>query len=282
MSKVRELLFYTLLMAPLLMLVLLFEMVPLFGLLFKSFQLDESGQFGVGNYVTAFTGKFYLKSISNSLWISFVSSLVGIVIALFGVNALYRTHNRWVKGFFLRILNMTSNFAGIPLAFAFMILLGNSGFLVLLGKTAGIGTLGDFQLYSSSGMIINYIYFQIPLACLLMFPTFDAIKKEYIEASILLNAKGLNFWRYIGLPIILPGILGTFSILFANAIAAYATAYALLGSNFPLLPVRISAMFIGDVVQRPGMGSALSMILLSIMTVLIVFNAFILKKMHKV
>ena len=75
-------------------------------------------------------------------------------------------------------------------------------------------------------LLLCYIYFQIPLATLLLIPAFDGLKKEWREAVALLGGSETVYWLKVGLPNLLPSILGTFSVLFANAVAAYATAYA--------------------------------------------------------
>ncbi len=117
----------------------------------------------------------------------------------------------------LNISNLTNNFSGVPLAFAFMIMLGNSGVFIMLAKKFGVEILMNFNLYSWMGLLLMYVYFQIPLGVMLLFPTLQGIKEELKQAAFLLGASSFEFWRYIGLPIILPGIVGVFSILFANA-----------------------------------------------------------------
>ena len=59
----------------------------------------------------------------------------------------------------------------------------------------------------------------------------------------------------------------------ANALAAYATAYALLMNNYALLPINVSGMFVGDVTQRKEMGGALSVIMMILM-VCAIFNQY--------
>ena len=146
---------------------------------------------------------------------------------------------------------------------------------------------GGFVYYSNTNMrasadalslIHIYIYFQIPLATLLLIPAFDALKREWREAAALLGGGAAAFWLRVGLPNLLPSLLGTFSILFANAIAAFATAYALMQNNFQLLPIRISEQFVGDVVQRKEFGSALAVVLMLMMVAAIAANGVILKK----
>lgn len=79
----------------------------------------------------------------------------------------------------------------------------------------------------------------------------------------------------------MPGILGTFNMLFSNAIATYATPYLLVNNSISLLPVKIVDMFVGDVRQRPGMGSALSIILLGIVLLQIGITNMIKKYFEK-
>ena len=59
----------------------------------------------------------------------------------------------------------------------------------------------------------------------------------------------------------LPSIAGTFSILFANAMGAYASAYALTGSTYNLVTIRIGALITGDIFAKPELGSAIAVFL---------------------
>ena len=169
---------------------------------------------------------------------------------------------------------MTSNFAGVPLAFAYMILLGNSGLMVQFGKDFGIDALANYNLYTSGGLRLIYVYFQIPLSTLLLIPAFEGIRHEWQEAATLMGARTSQFWYKIGVPILLPSILGTVSVLFANALAAYAPAYA-------LLPINVSGMFVGDVTQRKEMGGALSVIMMILMVCAILINNAITNRSRK-
>ena len=101
------------------------------------------------------------------------------------------------------------------------------------------------------------------------------------EAVALLGGSETVYWLKVGLPNLLPSILGTFSVLFANAVAAYATAYALMQNNFALLPIKITEQFVGDVVQRREFGSALAVVLMLLMTATIAINDKILKMRTK-
>ncbi|WP_122734539.1 ABC transporter permease, partial [Pseudomonas viridiflava] len=199
--------------------------------------------------------------------------------SILGAYSLRKVDSR-LRDFVNSFANMTSNFAGVPLAFAFIILLGFNGALTLILKDAGI--IDDFNLYSKTGLIILYTYFQIPLGVLLLYPAFDAVREDWNESAALLGASSFQFWRYIGLPVLTPALLGTFVILLANALGAYATVYALTTGNFNVLPIRIAAMVAGDITLDPNMASALAMILVGLMTLVTVIHQWLLKRSYHV
>jgi putative spermidine/putrescine transport system permease protein len=62
--------------------------------------------------------------------------------------------------------------------------------------------------------------------------------------------------------VLTPALLGTFVILLANALGAYATVYALTTGNFNVLPIRIAAMVRGHFLD-PNLASALAVVLVA-------------------
>lgn len=266
---------YLIALLPFVVLILFYELLPLMTIIFRSFTTDKGG-ITLDNYVSIFSKRLYQQAVLNSITVSIFSALIGIVVAFFGAKAAHSVSSK-LRNFFMSVLNMCSNFAGIPLAFSFIILIGNVGVLVVLGKQFGIEFLAKFNLYSLNGLLITYIYFQIPLATLLLIPSFDGLHPEWKESVSLMGGSNLAYWLRVAVPNLLPSILGTISVLFANAIAAYATAYALLQNNFSLLPIRISEQFVGEVVQRKEFGSALAVVLMILMVIANVLSNLILK-----
>nr|WP_306282712.1 MULTISPECIES: ABC transporter permease subunit [Pseudomonas] len=254
---------------------IVFQIAPLAWVAINSLQ-SESG-WGLDNFSKIFASKFYLQALQRSLEISFWSSLFGIVIATLGAYSLHQVDSR-LRDFVSAFANMTSNFTGVPLAFAFIILLGFNGALTLLLKQVGL--LEDFSIYSKSGLILVYTYFQIPLGVLLLYPAFDALREDWRESAALLGASHWQFWRYIGLPVLTPALLGTFVILLANALGAYATVYALTTGNFNVLPIRIAALVAGDITLDPNLASALAMVLVGLMTLVTVVHQWLLKRSY--
>lgn len=269
---------YLLSALPFIVLAGMFEILPVLTTIVKSF-LPEGGGAGLTleNYISIFTKPLYVSAMKNSLFISIASSAAGLLIAFAAGKAACERGGK-VKRIFMSILNMVSNFSGVPLAFAFIILFGNAGVVTIIGQNLNIKSLAEFPLYTTWGLMMTYVYFQIPLATLLLIPAFDSIRKEWKEAVSIMGGTDRIFWTKVGIPVLLPSLLGTFSTLFANAISAYATAYALLMNNYSILPIRIAEQFKGDIVQRPEFGSALAVILVLIMVISMAVTQMIAKK----
>ena len=265
---------YLLALVPFLIVAMLYEIVPLITVIVKSFQPDGGTGFTLENYQSVFSKLLYQKAIINSIKISLTSAVAGIIIAFLGARAAHQ-HQGKLNHVFMTVLNMVSNFAGIPLAFAYMILLGNAG------KELGINALSTYNLYTMNGMSLIYIYFQIPLSTLLLIPAFDGVQKQWKEACTLLGGTPGIFWRKVGIPVLMPSILGTFSVLFANALAAYATIYALMMDNIALLPVQIAGCFTGEVKIRAGLGGALSVVMMAIMVIMILITNGLSRRFQK-
>lgn len=252
-----------------------FLILPFIGMLISSFQNTGGQGFTLGQYSKALTHPLYQKAIVNSVILSAFSSLVGLIVALASSYSFTRFSAK-TRDRLLSISNVMTNFAGVPLAFAFMILYGTNGMFTLLFKEMGLSFL-TFDLYSWNGLAMAYIYFQIPVGILLIYPSLYAIREEWKEAATLLGANARQFWRYIGIPVLLPSIVGTFSILFANAMGAYATAYALVLTNFNLLPIQIGSLTTGDVFPRQELASAMAIILFILLVAAMLVNEKMLR-----
>ncbi len=272
---------YLLALLPFMVVAFMYEVIPLIMVVINSFQSDTGGGFTLENYKTVSGTLLYQMAITNSLKISLISAGIGILIAFLGARAVMNVHSRF-RRVFMTILNMVSNFAGIPLAFAYMILLGNAGIIVQLGRTMGWDALANYNLYTSNGLAMVYVYFQIPLSTLLLIPAFNAVRKEWKEAAMLLGSGSTGFWLKVGIPVLMPSILDTFSILFANALAAYATVYAIMMNSISLLPIQIAGCFVGEVKIQRGLGGALSVTMMLIMVIMILLTNVISKRFQKV
>ncbi|WP_391204626.1 ABC transporter permease [Psychrobacillus sp. L4] len=263
---------------PFLVLILLFFVVPLLYMVLSSF--SNSDGFTLNQYKTVLTNSYILQGFQNSITLAAASALIALVVTLFAVYAIMG-FSEPVRERVLIISNLTSNFSGIPLAFAFIVLLGNSGLFTLLFDKWGIHAFSSFSLYSWSGLLLIYIYFQLPLSLMLLYPIYYGIQQQWKDAAALLGASPFQFWTKIGIPIMLPGIVGTFSVLFANAMGAYASAYALTASNYNLVSIRIGALLSGDIFAQPELASAIAVLLGVTMVTAMLLSEWSIKKTRR-
>lgn len=270
--------FALLLLLPFTLFWIAFQLAPLLWIAINSFWSDMNSQWGWDNYHDILTSPFYQQAFRFSLDISIWSSIWGLLIALVTGYSLHQLGGGRLQRFLISFTNMTSNFAGVPLAFAFVILLGLNGCLTLLLRHYGV--IESFRLFSRNGMVLVYTWFQIPLGVLLLYPAFDGLKKEWQESAALLGASRWRYWWHIGLPILFPALLGTFVILLANALGAYATIYALTTGNFNVVPVRIAALVSGDISLDPNTGSALAMLLVAIMALITLVQQYLVRRSY--
>jgi putative spermidine/putrescine transport system permease protein len=231
---------------------------------------DEQGHLSVGNILELVRQPYILNSYWLSIRISAVTALGG---GIFGFLLAYAVTigglPRSLRTALITFSGVASNFAGVPLAFAFVATLGRTGFITALMKTYFGWNIYDqgFNLYSFAGLAVTYMYFQFPLMVLIMAPALDGLKREWREAAENLGASTTQYWLKIALPILLPSILGSMILLFGNAFGAYATAYALTGGTLPIITIQIGAQIRGDVLHNPGLGYAMAMGMVFIMAI---------------
>jgi len=244
---------------PFLVFAVMFLIAPTLFLVGAAF-VDDAGNFTFQNIVDLGT-----PQIVASFWISirvsaasaFLGALIGLLIALAVIRGRLP---EGIRSAVLTFSGVASNFAGIPLAFAFLATLGRLGLMTVVLKMVGLDIYkAGFNILSFWGLTITYLYFQIPLMILIIAPAIDGLKKEWGEAAATLGATPGQFWRYVGLPVLWPNLLGTLSLLFANAFGAIATAYALTGSSLNIVPILLYAQIRGDVLHNPGLGAALAL-----------------------
>jgi putative spermidine/putrescine transport system permease protein len=257
-------------MVPFFLFALAFLFIPSSSLFIGSFQ-NNQGQFTFDNLVGLFT-----PNILSSYWLSIqVSGITALGGGLFGFLLAYAVTlgglPSWVRSSLTTFSGVASNFAGVPLAFAFVAVLGRTGYITaILKNTFGLNIYdAGFNLYSFVGLTLTYMYFQFPLMVLVMAPALDGLKKQWKEAAENLGASNFQYWWHVALPILLPSLLGTIILLFGNAFGAYATAFALTGGTLNLVTIQIGAQIRGDVLHNPGLGYAMALGMVFIMAICI-------------
>lgn len=268
---------HALLLAPFAVVFFAFQIVPIIWVIVNSFWYEDDAQWSLANYTELIGDAFYAQAFTNSLWLSVGSAFLGLLIASFTAASLQKVPGS-LRDAMVSFTTMTSNFAGVPLAFAFIIILGFNGAITLLLKEWGI--IDNFNVYGIEGLFLIYTYFQIPLGTLLLFPAFGALKPEWEEAAFTMGAGRLQYWCRVAIPVMLPALAGTFTILFANAMGAYASAYALTVGNYNLITIRIGQLVVGDIFFQPNLAAALSVLLIIILGFVVAVYRWLLRRSY--
>jgi putative spermidine/putrescine transport system permease protein len=260
---------------------IMFLIAPTVILAIRSFEGLDGG-WTLDNYrqlTSATVLDAYGMSIRISLTSAILGGLIGFLVAwAVSVGGLPRPFRSLTTTF----SGVASNFAGVPLAAAYIFTLGRVGLITALFKFLGVDLYrSGFSLYSFLGLTLVYMYFQIPLMVLVILPAIDGLKREWREAAENLGATPFQYWRDVAMPVLTPSILGTMILLFGNAFGAHATAYALTGGLFNLATLLIGQQISGDVLHNPGLGYAVAMGMVIIMAVSIVIYSVLQRRSER-
>lgn len=266
---------------PFFLFALFFIGAPVTYLVIGSFQ-DNAGQPTLQNY-TDLTGPGIGTAFLTSIEVSLVTAVVG---GIFGFLLAYAVIlgglPRVLRDALMTFSGVASNFAGVPLALAFIFTLGQAGMVTVWLKDLGLNPYqSGFTIYSKIGLELVYLYFQFPLMVLIIAPAIDGLRLEWREAAENMGASSRQYWQKVALPILFPTLLGTMILLFGNAFGAQATAYQLTSGLIPLVPLLIGNQIAGDVLHNPGLGYAMAMGMVFIMAGSIVIYTILQRRAER-
>jgi putative spermidine/putrescine transport system permease protein len=251
------------------LLISLFLLVPTLSLIWGSFHDSKTGALTLSNY-SYLSHPLDLVPFANSIELSLASTILGGLVGLLIAQAIVSSRRPMIQDIATTFSSVAANFAGVPLAFAFIATLGASGLLTRTLLGAGVDLYGGgFKLYSVLGLTIVYAYWEIPLMVLVMLPPLQAMKPSWREAAEILGATRWQYMRSVAIPILMTPFISSLLLLYANAFGAYATAYALTNGFVSIVPIQISNLINGDVNHDPGLADALAIGLAVIMAICI-------------
>ena len=200
---------------PFFLFLILFLFIPAISVFSQALH-DADGSFGFSAMREAISGQ-NLDAFIFSLKFSAGAAFVGVVFGGFlAYAAATATRPRWLRNIVSSFSGVAANMGGLPLAFAFLSLLGRQGLGTKILNAFGWDLYaGDFKLGEVSGLITVYSYFNIPLMVLVTLPAIDGLKTSWREACSNLGGSAWTYWRRVGLPILAPSLLGGFLLLFA-------------------------------------------------------------------
>jgi putative spermidine/putrescine transport system permease protein len=249
---------------PLLAIIGFFFLFPIGRLIYVSFMSNEN-TFTLDNFRTTMEEPYrsgFVNSIKIGLYSAAIAAFPGAIAAYFiesrGPLKLRRT---------ISVMSgVLANTGGVPLAFMFYAALGIQGQLTKVLKFFGWDIYaGRFSLGTFLGLLIVYLYFQLPLMIIVFSPAIVALRREWAEAARNLGANQFNYWARIGIPLLFPSFIASFLLLFASGFSAYATANALTIGDIALTPLQIGGLLDGNVsASQINLGKALGVVMIVI------------------
>jgi putative spermidine/putrescine transport system permease protein len=257
--------------------------VPMIAVIRGAFQDPNTGAFTAGNMDIAVHG-VYLDGFRQSIILSAVTSVLPGIFGFLIAYAIFTARRAPVlRQVVITASGVFANFGGVPLAFLFVSSLGSTGLLTGWLSDIGLDIYGHgFTLYSLVGIIVVYMYFQIPLMVLVILPALEGLRPAWREAAENLGARGWQYWRYVGGPVLLPSFLGCVLLLFGSGLSAYATAEALTSGTIPLTPIQIGSFLNGNVLAgQENVGKALGVGMVVIIAVIMVAYGLLQRRAAK-
>ncbi len=255
---------------PFLALLFFFLVIPTVTVVVQS--VYEGGTFSLDR-IEALGSDTALAALWRSVLLSGVTAVVGAslgaVLAWLIVGA---SPDSLLRRTVLSVCGVLAQFGGVMLAFAFLATVGLNGVLTLWAQDhLGWNLAGSGWLYSLSGLMLVYTYFQIPLMVIVFLPALEGLREQWREAAVSLGATTWQYWRQVAIPLLRPAFLGSLLLLFANAFAAYATAAALVSQGSPIVPLLIRAAMTSEVVLgQSGFAFALALEMIAVVAVVMV------------
>jgi putative spermidine/putrescine transport system permease protein len=246
--------------------VVVFLGIPAVAVIIGAFRKPNGGGFTMGNFNIATQG-VYLTGFENSFKMALITALIPAVAGTFLAYAIHVSRGTLLRRVCVTASGVFANFGGVPLAFMFIATLGLTGIGTQWLNDLSINLYNHgFTLYSFEGVALVYMYFQIPLMVLVTLPAFEGLKSSWREAAENLGAHSWQYWRHVGVPVLMPAILGSTLLVFGFGLSAYATADALTAGTIALTPIQIGAFLNGNVLagqENVGQALAVGLIIIS-------------------
>jgi len=244
---------------------------------------DKQGHLTGANFA-ALGDPVVLKTFWASIWLSLLTAAIGAVAGALVCYALLGiSHSRPIRVVVDAAAGVLAQFGGVMLAFVFIAAMGRNSIINQALNSIGINIYSSgMWLYDLPGLILPYIYFQLPLMVITFMPAMEGLKPQWAEANLTLGGTGRTFWTRIGLPVLAPSFAASYLLLFANSFSAYATAAALASQGSQIVPLQIRAALTSEtLLGRQNMAGSLAAGMIVVMVVVMLGYAAVQRRAER-
>lgn len=229
----------------------LFMVYPLIRMLTKSLQ-NKAGEFvGLANYADYFSSVTTSVSLKNSLYVSFVSTVITVTLAFIYAYALTRMTIRG-RGILRAVAMLPIFVPSLMQGLSFIYMFGNNG---VFTRTFGI----NIHLYGPTGIVMSEVFYAFPHALLILSAALALADARLYEAAESLRASNRRIFFTVTLPSVKFGLMSAAFVVFTLAITDFG-APKVVGGDYDVLATDIYSQVVGQ--QNFGMGATVSTLLL--------------------
>jgi iron(III) transport system permease protein len=257
-----------LVMGFLLAVLIFFMLFPVYDICRLSF--FKEGVLTLKNYADYFTNPRIFRSLTNSLYVSFVTTIITTVLAFFFAYGLTRTTIPG-KGIFYTISTFPLIAPSIIQGLALILLFGRNGLVTRhLFQT-------DWNIYGATGIIAAECLYCFPNALFILYTALSAVDTRLDEAAQSLGASAMKTFYKVTLPSAKYGIASAAALVFNLTITDFGVP-VVIGGNYSVLATEIYQQVIG--MQRFDLGATISVILLIPSVGAFLLNYYLTKKSY--
>ena len=265
--KKRRLDFWSAVSWVLLLIFLVFLVYPVGRLLIEA--VYTGGQFSTDAFQKFFSKPNYYNTIFNSTKIAVcvmaASLLLGIPFAYF--YSFYQLKGRKILFVLCLLCTMSAPFIG---AYAWILLMGNSGILTQMLKSIGITGL---SIYGFGGIVLVQTLKLFPLVVIYMNGAFRDIDNSLLEAAESMGCKGVDRFKRVIMALTMPTILAAALLVFMRSFADFGTP-VLIGRGYSTFPVLIYNSYLGENGTDYHFAAAVSVIAVLVTAVIFLIQRF--------
>jgi putative spermidine/putrescine transport system permease protein len=227
----------------------------------------ESIPFTLEHYVAVLTSRTYATAFVNTALIAVASTVLALVICM--PAALYiegvGEQPPVRKTFLAAALTLPLSLPGVVIGFFVILLFGLTGFIPQLFELV-TGKRQMIIAYTVWGMLLGYLYFQIPRVTLVLRAAATMVSADAVDAARTLGASTLQVYLKVVLPLMRPALVNAAALSLATAFGAFGTA-ATLSRGYRVAPLEIASAFTESF--QPEQAAALSIVLALVTTILL-------------
>lgn len=238
----------------------------------------QSSSWTLDGYRTAFADADARRAMLTTIWLSLVRATLAVGLAVFLAWAINRT-NLPGRRFFHNLLILHFFLPFLPQIAAWSLLLSpRSGFINLALRHVFGFSHGPLNVYSYGGIIFLGVIGWSAFLYLIIAPAFQAMDAGLEESA---RTCGAGYWtilRRVTAPLLLPAILGAFTLAFVRMMESFESELFLgAPANIYVFTTQIYYYIHGSQLPAYGPAIALSTLLVLVTAVVVILQTRILR-----